>query len=254
MTRIPAGFGLQIIDAGRGDSGLEEAIGEIFTLFAGREREFGVNPAVTIDYPDLEASDFLVDPVGYIARRQADLAGPVARIVILTTYRERIGASLSAAGFQLTPIDMGAGPDGTAFLTRELGPEGSTLYIEAVNEADPKIHPGFALRLTDDQGRLCGGACGSVHQQDGRLGAYLAIMAVEPNLPAGLGTALAQTMIGHLRDVGVHRLNLGTQTADRFYEKLGFRRQHLVLPALRYRDMPDGSLVWHDLVMMEMSL
>lgn len=258
MTRRADGLDLQIIDAARGDAGLEPAIGEIFALFAGRETEFGVNPDVVIDYPDLDASDFLDDPVAYVARRQAGIeaerGAPLSRIVMLTTYRDRIGAALTGAGFALTPIDMGAGPDGTAFLTRDLRDEGPVLYLEAVNEADPKISPTFALRLTDAEGRLVGGALGSVHRAGGVARAYLAIMAVLPGLPAGTGTALAEAMMEHLKAAGVSQINLGTQTADRFYEKLGFRLQHVVQPKLRFRAGADGRRVWHDLVMMQRDL
>ena len=49
MTQPAHGLDLQIIDVDRGDTGLEPAIGEIFALFAAREREFGVNPDVVID-------------------------------------------------------------------------------------------------------------------------------------------------------------------------------------------------------------
>ncbi|AUH64485.1 GNAT family N-acetyltransferase [Paracoccus zhejiangensis] len=258
MTQLAPGLDLQIIDAGRGDPGLEAVIGEIFALFAGREREFGVNPDVVIDYPDLECSDFLADPAAYLTRRQteveADRGAPLARIVMLTTYRDRIGAALTDAGFILTPIDMGAGPLGTAFLTRDLGAEGPVLYVEAVNEADPRISPSFALRLTDAAGRLVGGACGSVQREGGVARAYLAIMAVAPDQPAGTGTALAQAMTHHLTQMGVTQINLGTQTADRFYEKLGFRQQHVVQPKLRFREGVEGKRVWHDLVMMQRDL
>lgn len=258
MTQLVAGLQLQIIDAERGDAGLDGAIGEIFALFAGREREFGINPDVVIDYPDLSGSDFLADPVGSLARRQAgveaDRGLPLARIVILTTYRHRIGAALEGAGFVLTPIDMGAGPDGTAFLTRDLRPEGPVLYVEAVNEADPRIAPTFALRLTDADGRLVGGACGSVHREGGAARAYLAIMAVRPGLAAGTGTALALAMIDHLKRAGVTQVNLGTQTADRFYAKLGFRLQHRVLAKLRFREDAERGRIWHDLVMMQLDL
>ncbi len=258
MTQLAPGLDLQIIDNERGDPGLDAVIGEIFALFAGREREFGVHPDVVIDYPDLETSDFLADPLAYLARRQAEVeaerGAPLARIVMLTTFSDRIGAALTDAGFALTPIDMGAGPLGTAFLTRDLRAEGPVLYVEAVNEADPRISPNFALRLTDADGHLVGGACGSVQREGGVARAYLAIMAVAPDQPAGTGTALAQAMTHHLRQMGVTQINLGTQTADRFYEKLGFRLQHVVQPKLRFREGAEGTRVWHDLVMMQRDL
>lgn len=258
MTRFAADQDLQIIDADRGDAGLDAAVAQIFALFAERVQEFGVNPDVTIDYPDLEGSDFLTDPAGYVARRQAEVqaqrGAPLARITILTTYRDRIGPALVEAGFRLTPVDMGAGPDGTAFLTRDLQAHGPILYIEAVNEADPKIAPSFALRLIDGDGRLVAGACGSVDRRDGVARAYLAIMVVAAGQAAGTGTALAHALIAHLAAAGVVQLNLGSQTADRFYEKLGFDLQHRVLPALRYRQTAAGQRIWHDLVMMQLQL
>lgn len=252
MTPLAPGHHLDIIDANRGDAGLDAATAQIFALFAERVQEFGINPDVVIDYPDLAASDFLTDPAGYVVRRQAEVQAQ--RVTILTTYRDQIGAALTDAGFALTKIDMGAGPDGTAFLSRDQQAEGPILYIEAVNEADPKIAPTFALRLTDDAGHLVGGACGSVDHAGGVARAYLAIMAVAVGQPAGTGTALAQAMIDHLRGAGVSQLNLGSQTADRFYEKLGFRLQHRVVPTLRYRDTASGQRVWHDLVMMQLDM
>ena len=84
--------------------------------------------------------------------------------------------------------------------------------------------------------------------------AYLAIMAVTPDQPAGTGTALAQAMTHHLRQMGVTQINLGTQTAERFYETLGFRLQHRVHPKLRFRETADGRRIWHDLVMMQLDL
>ena len=252
MTALALGHHLHIIDADRGDTGLEAATAQIFALFAERVQEFGVNPDVVIDYPDPGASDFLTDPAGYVARRQAEAGA--GRVTILTTYRDQIGPALTDAGFLLTDIDMGAGPDGTAFLTRDSQADGPILYIEAVNEADPKIAPSFALLLCDDAGRLVGGASGSVHRADGVARAYLAIMAVAAGQPAGTGTALGHALIAHLKAAGVAQLNLGSQTADRFYEKLGFDLQHRVLPALRYRDGAGGQRIWHDLVMMQLDL
>ncbi|TRW95918.1 GNAT family N-acetyltransferase [Paracoccus sp. M683] len=258
MTQGDSGHSLHITDTTRGDSGIETAAGEVFALFLDREREFGVSPDVVIDHPDLAASDFLDDPAAYLARRVAAVAldrrTPIARVVILTTFADRIGAALVYAGYDLAMLDLGAGPDGTAALARELSSDGLVLYVEAVDEGDPKIAPTFALRLLDDAGRLCAGACGSVHAVAGGSGAWLAAMAVRPGMPQGTGTALVHAMIAHLRQAGVGQIDLGSQTADRFYEKLGFQRRHLLLPHLRWRRDAAGQEHWHDLVMMRLTL
>ena len=251
MSLAETGLSLQITDATRGDAGIEAAAGDVFGLFLQREREFGVNPDVVIHYPDVLASDFLTDPVGHLARHVAAQDGPVARVVMLTTYAPEVGEALVGAGYTLTPLDLGAGPDGSAMLARDFAPEGVTIYVEAVDEGDPKIAPTFALRLMDGQGRLCAGACGSVHAVPGGLGSWVAAMAVRPDMPAGTGTALARAMIDHLRQAGVGQIDLGSQTADRFYEKLGFQRRQVIVPRLRHRQ--DGRH-WHDLVMMRLML
>ncbi len=233
---------------------LDAAAAEIFALFLGREAEFGFNPDVVTESPGIEADGpFLSDPAAHVAARLK--TGDFGRVVILTTFADRVGAALAARGFAMQAIDMPAGPDHTAAFTRDL-PGGSAriLYLEAVNEADPKIRPNFALRLRNAAGDLVGGAAGSIHARDGRRHAYLAIMAVAQGLPAGTGTALGAALLDLLRDQDVAAVHLGTQTAGPFYERLGFRVTHRLIPGLRYRTGTDGARIAHDLVMMARDL
>lgn len=241
---------------------VEAAASDITRLFLEREKSFGVNPDVTVDYPDLAepGSTFLRDPAGYVRQRRdaaAAAGAPHERIVILTTYGDRVHDALVAEGFQAQRIDMPAGPDHThAFVLGAAGasPPGHILYVEAVNEADPKISPGFALRLLDKTGKLQGGACGSIHARDGRNYAWLAILVVAPGLPQGTGTALARQMLDLLRRENIATIHLGTQTAAPFYERLGFRTTHHLISGLRFRHGGDGQSIPHDLVMMELNL
>ncbi len=241
---------------------LEAEAALIFGLFLEREKSFGFNPAVVTEYPEIappEHSPFLNDPVRYVAARCDAAAGgtPIGKVVILTTYADRLFAPLVEAGYQPSPIDMPAGPDNTAAFTYELtdqpGP-GRTLYLEAVNEADEKIRPTFVLELLDEAGRIQGGACGSIHERDGQRYAYLATLAVTPNLPPTSGTHLAREMLRFLAEMGVDTIHLGTQTAGPFYQKLGFRISHRLIPGLRHRAGKVGQVAVHDLVMMTMDI
>jgi len=232
----------------------------LFDLFLAREPEFGFNPDIVVDYPDLTAdaaSPFLADAPGYVAERLAALEArgdPVGRVVILTTYGDAVGAALATAGWSGERIDMPAGPDGTWTYRLDRSEAGRTLYIEAVDEADPKIRPDFLLELRDGQGRLRGGAWGSIHEREGRRFAYIATMALGVGLPPGVGMRLGQALEAALRDAGVVAVHLGTQTAGPFYERLGFQVIHRVLPDLRFRIGDDGARLRTDLVMMERRL
>lgn len=239
---------------------LAEGAEGVFKLFLAREPEFGFNPDVVVDYPDLAAgadSPFLADAPGYVAARIAALEAqgdPIGRVVILTTYADAIGSALTAAGWAGQHIDMPAGPDGTWTYSLERSSGARALYIEAVNETDPKIRPDFLLELTDDKGRLRGGAWGSIHARDDQRYAYIATMTLDAGLPPGVGTRLDQALEATLRDAGVAAAHLGTQTAGPFYERLGYRITHRVLPELRVRLGDDGARVTTDLVMMERRL
>ena len=241
---------------------MQEEAAAIFGLFLQREAEFGVHPSVVIHYPDIaerSGNGFIDDAARYIAA-QADMlmseGRAVDRIVALTTFGDRVGPSLVAAGFKSIPIDMPAGPDHTHAFTLDLTtPTGSglTLYVEAVNEADEKIRPAFVLKLTDSEGWLHGGACGSIHERGGRRYAYLATMTTAAEAATGTGTYLAEELFRFLRDQGVSTVHLGTQTAAAFYQKLGFRVVHRLVPGMRTR-MTGGREIRDDLVMLAMDL
>ncbi|WP_282008856.1 GNAT family N-acetyltransferase [Brevundimonas aveniformis] len=232
----------------------------LFRLFLQREPEFGFNPDITVDYPEIDQgvdSPFLDDAPAYLAKRLAELAAEgrsVGRVVILTTWADRVGAALTAAGWTGQPIDMPAGPDGTWTYALNRSDGAHTLYVEAVNEADPKIRPDFLLELHDADGRLRGGAWGSIHDRDGQRYAYLATMTLDEGLPPGVGTALGQAVDAAMRQAGVGVVHLGTQTAGPFYRRLGYRITHNLVPGLRVRTDANGQTISTDLVMMERRL
>ena len=266
MPPWPPGWRLDVLDRATDPSApVDAAAADIYRLFAEREQAFGVNPAVAIDYPDVadaSPAGFLADAAGYLARHAQALrasGAPITRTVLLTTYSAQVHDALADAGYEFTPIDLPAGPDHTGLFAREELGEGQggaarTLYVEAVNEADEKICPSFALRLFDQNGELAGGACGAVRARGGQQYAWLSTLTVRAGLAPGTGTAVASALMDHLRTRQVHTLNLGTQTADAFYRQLGFATTLTVLPALRFRQGGDGRQVWHDLVMMEKRL
>ena len=241
---------------------LEAEAALIFSLFQERERSFGFNPDVVVEYPKIDSPDdspFLADPLRYIAARCDAAAGgaPIGKVVILTTYADRLYAPLDEAGYQFSRIEMPAGPDNTATFTCDLSDqpqEGRMLYLEAVNEADEKIRPTFVLKLSDAAGHLKGGACGSTHDRAGQRYAYLATLVVAPNQPPTTGTRLAQEMLHFLARMEVDTVHLGTQTAGSFYERLGFGITHRLIPGLRHRSGKNGRIVLHDLVMMTMDI
>lgn len=232
----------------------------IYQIFAGREAEFGFGPDVVIEYPpiaDPADSPFLADPAGHIAGRldSLDPAGRIGRVIVLTTFGQRLLDPMTQAGYRAEQIDMPAGPDHTYAFTLDRDPAAArVLYLEAVDEADEKIRPGFVVKLTDIDGRLCGGACGSIHDRDGRRFAYLAMMTLVPGMPARTGTMLAGAVIAALRRQGVATVHLGTQTAGRFYEKIGFGVTHRLVRRLRTRVSADGRQIDDDLVMLRMDL
>lgn len=255
--------GWQLVACTREEAGqeqLDRLAMELFAILQRREADFGIHPDVTIEIPDPNdrgADALLVDPVGHIEARISLLErqiGPVSRVVVLTTFGDRLWMPLVAAGYRATKIDMPAGPDFTCWFERKLpADEGRTLYLEAVDEADAKIRPGFAFRLLDEGGRLRGGACGSIHQRDGKEYCYLATMVLDAGLPHGTGQWLGEELLAFLRRQGVSKVHLGTQTAAPFYQKLGFRVVQRLIADLRLRHV-DGRTVSTDLVMMERAL
>ncbi len=241
---------------------LDRAASSVFDLFVEREAEFGVHPSVILHSPDLtddSAHGFLADAAHYVAALAETAAAegdPVGRIVVLTTYAHHVAPAFEAAGYRALPIDMPAGPDHTcAFVLGPAEPPARhrTLYVEAVNEADEKIRPTFVLRMTDDAGRLCAGACGSVHERDGRKYVYLATLTTAPWAAKGTGTKLAGELLRFLRGEGAQVVHLGTQTAARFYQKIGFEVEHRLVRGMRTRVL-DGSEIRDDLVMLSMRL
>ena len=233
----------------------------IMDLFLKREAEFDVHESAVIDYPDISDTSefgFLTDAATYAARRAASLAEdvPAIRIVVLTTYGDVVRSSFEAAGYDFIAIDMPAGPEHTAaFILEPSAPDwdGRTLYIEAVNEDDDKIKPSFVLRLSDPMGQLCGGACGVIHEIQGKRYAYLGTMALASGKPQGTGTAIVEQLVQFLRSQKVEVVHLGTQTAARFYEKIGFTVDHRLVKNLRVR-RKDGQESLGDLVMLSMVL
>ncbi|MGL6177464.1 MAG: hypothetical protein ACRC1U_10780, partial [Vibrionaceae bacterium] len=160
---------------------------ELFALLQQRELEFGVNPERIIHYPQ---ANFLAAPTRYIEQLLCELqrqGNAIANIVILTTYQQ-LRAKLTAAGYQHEAVHMPAGPDFTAIFKHRLtAADGKTLYIEAVNEQDPKIAPTFVLMQHDQDGKLQGGMSGSIWTQDGRRYAYIGTVVVRPNQAKGMG-------------------------------------------------------------------
>lgn len=234
------------------EAALDAAAAAVFDLFLNRQDEFGYGSHVTAHYPDIAdpaTSAFLADPVAYIAGRIAASRDPIAHVVLLTTYGERMISPLAAAGYGDTAIVMPAGPD-FSFASMRTGEHGRTLYVEAVDEDDPRMAPDFVLELRDRAGDLRGGACGSIEGEY----AYLSIMALDHDLPRATGRRLAKSLLDYLRQEGVKIVHLGTQTAGPFYAKLGFATTHTVLSRLRTRRGADGRQVATDLQMMELTL
>ncbi|ATL97864.1 GNAT family N-acetyltransferase [Aeromonas sp. CA23] len=223
----------------------------LFALLQLREQEFGFNPDVIVHYPE---ASFLTAPLDYLDQRileQQQQGHLINEVVILTTYLQ-VQALLGERGYRHEAVHMPAGPDHTAIFRVQCGTHvaGKTLYVEAVNEQDLKIRPTFVLMLRDEHGELQGGMSGSIWTKEERRYAYIGTVAVQPGQPAGTGTLLASTVLEYLMQQGVCEVNLGTQTAEPFYTKLGFQTIHHIVPALRHRIAEDGTELPHNLVIM----
>ncbi|WP_270693122.1 MULTISPECIES: GNAT family N-acetyltransferase [unclassified Aeromonas] len=223
----------------------------LFALLQLREQEFGFNPNVIVHYPETR---FLNAPLDYLAQliaAQQQQGHLINEVVILTTYPQ-VQAPLVDHGYRHEAVHMPAGPDHTTIFRIQSGTHvaGKTLYIEAVNEQDPKIRPTFVLMLRDKNGELQGGMSGSIWNQDERRYAYIGTVVMRPGQPAGSGTRLATAVLEYLTRQGVCEVNLGTQTAEPFYTKLGFQTIHHIVPALRHRMASDGTKHPHNLVIM----
>lgn len=227
----------------------------LFALLQQREQEFGFNPDVIVHYPE---EGFLASPTNYLnslLSEQRQQGHIINQVVMLTTYNE-LSAELLQEGYQREGVHMPAGPDHTAIFRKQYGEhlQGKTLYVEAVNEQDPKIRPTFVLMLRNENGVLQGGMSGSIWPQEGKFYAYIGTVVVQPGQPTGTGTLLANTVLDYLKEQGVCEANLGTQTAEPFYAKLGFKPIHHIVPALRHRTGQDGAIIAHNLVIMSKSL
>jgi N-acetylglutamate synthase-like GNAT family acetyltransferase len=223
----------------------------LFALLQLREQEFGFNPDVIVHYPE---ASFLTAPLDYLDQRileQQQQGHLINEVVILTTYLQ-VQALLGERGYRHEAVHMPAGPDHTAIFRVQCGTHvaGKTLYVEAVNEQALKIRPTFVLMLRDEHGELQGGMSGSIWTKEERRYAYIGTVAVQPGQPAGTGTLLASTVLEYLMQQGVCEVNLGTQTAEPFYTKLGFQTIHHIVPALRHRIAEDGTELPHNLVIM----
>ncbi|QIU91003.1 GNAT family N-acetyltransferase [Yokenella regensburgei] len=227
----------------------------LFTLLQQREQEFGFNPQTIVHYPQAQ---FLTSPVDYLHHFLTDPAQQdevINQVVILTT-RDILETPLLQAGYEREAIHMPAGPENTAIFRQQLNnvPEGKTLYIEAVDEQDPKIRPTFVLILRNEHGEILGGMSGSIWEQGKTRYAYIGTVVVQPQLRAGTGMMLANSVLDYLREQHVYEVNLGTQTAEAFYAQLGFKSIHHIVTALRHRTDKNGQTVPHNLVIMSKHL
>ncbi|MFM5522823.1 GNAT family N-acetyltransferase [Aeromonas jandaei] len=223
----------------------------LFALLQQREQEFGFNPNVIVHYPEARFLSAPLDYLDQLISEQQQQGQLINEVVILTTYLQ-VQAPLVERGYRHETVHMPAGPDHTAIFGMQYGTQvaGKTLYVEAVNEQDPKIRPTFVLMLRDEHGELQGGMSGSIWTQDERRYAYIGTVVVQPGQPAGTGTQLANTVLEYLTQQGVYEVNLGTQTAEPFYAKLRFKVIHHIVPALRHRTASDGAELPHNLVIM----
>ncbi|MCC7007141.1 MAG: GNAT family N-acetyltransferase [Ottowia sp.] len=237
---------------------LQQEQATIFGLLVEREKEFSFNPDIITEYPDI-TDFFLSAPASYIQSRIANIEmsqnRAVDEVIILTTYGDKLTVPLAADGYDVEKIDMPAGPDYTFKFSKtnfDKVPDWKrcTLYLEAVNEQDEKIQPTFVLKLTDEKGILNGGMCGSVREIHGERFAYISTVVVDSYVPKSAGSLLAITVLDYLKQEGVKCANLGTQTAGRFYEKIGFSITHRIVKKLRSRITDDGSIIFNDLVIM----
>lgn len=248
-------YRLADVEQGRNDEDeIAVAAGAIIELFGRRAEEFSFGADIVVAYPDLApGSPFLMDPGADVDARVAGLARvgrAVRAIVVLTTFGPQIGPALTARGFRAESLGLIAAPDGAVALRRETRRGATTLYIEAVDEAASDARPNFALGLFDAQDDLAAGVCGVISPRGGETAAWIVANAVRVGEPAGLGTALAALLDDFLRRRGVARIDLGTQTARRFYERVGYRVTRVLLEGLRTRKGPDGRPIPSDLAMM----
>lgn len=243
---------------------LIDAQAALFTMLSQREKEFGFNPHIIIEYPN-SIADFLNEPIAYletcISAIQTTHNKFIKEIIILTTYGDRLINTLGLHDYVAEKINMPAGPEHTfkfSKVLREIHPPSDhlacTLYVEAVNEQDEKIRPTFILNVYDTQGALCGGMSGSIAHIESKKYAYIATVVTHAHAPKLTGSHITQAALMYFKKMGVKQVDLGTQTADRFYEKQGFHISHTILSKLRNRVGKEGHLIHHDLVIMRKEL
>jgi len=204
-------------------------------------------------------SEFLEKPVEYISDRlkiiHSESGIKFSKVVILTTYGDRVGKALTINGYKEKIIDIPAGPDNTCFYTYNISNNSDfTYYLEVVNEMDEKIHPSFVFTLTKVNGELVAGMSGSIWDSNGDKNAYIATVVSAPDAPPGAGSFVTKEVLSYLKKQNVKRINLGTQTADAFYKKHGFIVIHTIIEKLRYRMLGNDSVISHDLVIMQKDL
>lgn len=256
---MPQQPSLQLLDLARySREQLEQEQLALFAVLIERTQGFGFNPDVVTEYPD-DIKQVLDAPSRYLQARiaaiEAEQQRAVREVRILTTYGNTLLAPLRAEGYRAVEIDMPAGPDHTYFFTRTIHPAGDLIYyFEAVNEEDEKIRPTFLIKLCDQDGALVGGISGAVSSVDGDKFAYISTVVARDGAPSGTGGQLATAALDYLKRSGVKRVNLGTQTADRFYLKQGFAITNMLVEKLRHRVGKGGTLIHHDLVIMAKEL
>ncbi|MEI2562939.1 GNAT family N-acetyltransferase [Vibrio metoecus] len=222
---------------------------QLFKILQIRESSFGFNSETTVHYPE---RDFFESTMGYLSNLINSL-DEIGQVVILTTYDE-VTSPLLDAGYSCEKIHLPAGPDNTAVFRNCIGNAGNTLYIEAVNEQDPKITPTFVTILSDAESNLIGGMSGSIYEKNSDRSAYISTVVVNEHGQKGSGTAIARYTIEYLKNKNVNEIGLGTQTAESFYLKLGFTSIHSILKNLRYRIDEHGQKINQDLVIMKKRL
>ena len=241
----------------------------IFDLFIQRDQtEFYFSPDKVVHYPEIDSknSPFFTDPVSYVQacidQESAEKQTLIDHVIILTTHGHILNQPFIDAGYRAEKIDMPAGPKYTYAFSKlfpDSNPQkytnaGKTLYIEAVNEHDEKIRPTFSLVIKTENHELCGGVCGSIFEDQQRKYAYIATLVIKKGLEKSTGSALASATWDYLRRQGVSQINLGTQTAAKFYAKQGFSVIHRLVKNLKIRLTNQGKEISNDLVIMAKAL
>lgn len=224
----------------RDQPGFDEACETIAALYAEREAEFGFNAG--IDRPVIPIEDGLADPRHMLL---PIIAGDNP-VTILTTWSDLLAPILEERAFLFQPIRWPAGPRNSGIFWRQ--GNGRQTYVELVDEGAPEIAPSHVVIAHDAKG--CAGGAITVLQGDA---AWLAVMCVRVGMPGGTGSRLWDALVADLAGRDVVRLDLGTQTAERFYLRCGMTVTHRVVSRLRWRPVASGR-VWNDLVMMTLDL